>query len=124
MFVHDAPFSVDFPKTHRESEFQRFPFAGAIYVDAPSFCCGESDVGACCDFSVFETECDGFFYVREEELPGGHVGIDTAGLKRRRDIEHQNVRVVIGADGRQVFSSNGFGPLIDECTYLLHVGTE
>ena len=44
MFVHDAPFAINFAQTHRQPEFERFRLAVGIDVDAPSCCRSEGDI--------------------------------------------------------------------------------
>jgi len=121
VLVHYAPFCVDLLQAYRQAEFEWLPFASAIDIDASSLRRRESNFGTCGNLDVVEIESNRLLYVREEELPRGHVGVDAARLKWRRYIEHQNIRVVIVADSGEVFSSNCFGPSIDECANLLNI---
>lgn len=56
VLMHDAPFAIDFPESHREPEFKRLPPARPVSVDASSFCGGKGNVRSRCNLNIFKTE--------------------------------------------------------------------
>src|SRR6266446_1078331 len=114
MFVHDAPFAIDFAQTHRQSEFERLALAASIDVDAPSYCRSEGDIRTASDLYIVESKRNGLFNRCEERLPGCHVRIETPRQERWRYVEHQNISVVVGANGSPVFVANRLAPLLDQ----------
>jgi hypothetical protein len=50
--------------------------------------------------------------VTEKQVPGLFVGFDASALKRRRQIKHDNVRVVVSENGRQVVPADGVRPIL------------
>src|SRR5216684_1496543 len=114
MFVHYAPFAIDFAQTHRQSEFERLALAASIDVDAPSYCRSEGDIRTASDLYIVESKRNGLFNRCEERLPGCHVRIETPRQERWRYVEHQNISVVVRANGSPVFVANRLAPLLDQ----------
>jgi hypothetical protein len=79
-------------------------------VDALSDRGCESNLGAACHLHVIKVKRDRLLGPRKERLPGRHLRIEPSRDQGRRDIEHQHVRVVIFADRRPVFFTNGSRP--------------
>ena len=77
MFVHDAPSSVDFAKTHRQSKFERLMFPACLDVDAPTLCGRKGDILSAGDLHIVKRKGDGFFSCGEKRLPGRHIRVQT-----------------------------------------------
>ncbi len=118
MFVDDAPRAVHFSQAHGQAKLQFFAVS-FIGADAVPDGGGEGYVLSGGDFYVAKVEGNGTLGARVEQVPGLHVRVQPTREQRRRDVEHQHVSIVVGADGGQVLVSNGFCPLVDEGTNLL-----
>lgn len=114
VFMSDEPAACDFAEADGEAEFEGLGFSGWIGSGAGADRCGVRDIFSGGDFHVTQVERDGFFRPREECVPRGHVRVDAAGLKGRRDVEHQDRGGVICTDGGSVRVSDGLGPIVDE----------
>lgn len=116
--MHDAPLAVDLAHPHGQTKFQRFPGAVWSNVDAlPRGGC-KGNILPARNLHVVKLEGDGLLARGKERLPGRHVGIQASRRKGRRHIEHQDVHVMIIADGRSVFVADGFAPSLDQSVYL------
>jgi len=107
MFVHNAPLAIAFSKPHREPEFQTGVFAVLDVIAVPyGRCRGHTTTRR--NLHPFKIESDGPCLHWVESLPGCHIGIQSTRQKRRWYIEHQNVRVMVRANPRQVSSRTAF----------------
>jgi hypothetical protein len=122
VLVGDAPLLVDFFEADGEAKFEGLGLMIAVDVDASALGGREGDVMSGCDFDVFEGEGGGLGGVGEEEAPSLHVGVEAAGGEGRGDVKHENVRIVGGADGGEIFGADGERPMIDECADFGFVG--
>jgi hypothetical protein len=114
VFVGDDPAARNFPQADGEAEFEGLRFPGRIRPGADTGSGGEGDFFAGGDFHVAQVERCRLSGPGEKGLPGLHVGVDAARLKRRRHIEHQNRGSVICADGGPVGVAHSLRPITNE----------
>ncbi len=88
MFVHDAPFAINFAQTHRQPKFERLTLAVGVDVDPPAYCRSEGDIRTASDLHIVESKRNGLFNRGEERVLGRHVRVETPRQERWRYVEH------------------------------------
>jgi hypothetical protein len=109
MLVGDAPGAVDPAQSNRQPELKDI-----LRRAAPHDCDGEGDVVAGRDFDVLDIEGVRRLVASEEEIPRLAVFIQSARLKRGRDVEHDDMLIVVGENARIVVPADGIRPGVDQ----------
>jgi hypothetical protein len=114
--VGDAPVAVHFAQSDRQPEekpaFRWGPAerAGAAWHDGD----GEGDIFAGGNCEVFYVERLRRLVVSEEQIPGFLIFIHSSRLQRRRDVEHNDVLLVMGENVGKIMPADCVRPFFDE----------
>ena len=112
MLVRNAPVAIDFAQSYRKPEKKTILVLGATgrigSTPHDGYCEGDLRARSYGEFSEVEG-CAGFV-VAKKQVPRLGVRFDASALKRRRQIKHDNVRVVVSENGTQVSGRHPLNP--------------
>lgn len=107
MLMNDLPLAVNLAKPQGEAKIEGYRLAARLDISAVSDGGSKGDFVACVDLNVVEIEFDGRGSEFIEQLPGLHIGVDSAREEGRGNVEHKDAGVVMCANGFEVFIANG-----------------
>jgi hypothetical protein len=116
MLVRDAPVSVDLAQAYRQPEQKTVlvEWTAGRVRSATHDSNDEGNVSTGRDCEFLEVEGSSRFVVTEEQIPRPFISFDAPALKRWRQIKHDDVRVMVSEDGRQVVSPDGVRPIFEK----------
>jgi hypothetical protein len=110
MFVRDLPSPIDFAQADRQPEIQPFLLTVGSRLSTTHRRDDESDILPGRDVHLRDVEWHRIAGPGKKGVPRLPVGFDSSGLKRRRDIEHYDVRRMVFENPFEISTTHSGGP--------------
>jgi hypothetical protein len=116
MLVYNAPVAIDFAKAHSQSEQKTVFISGMAgrVGSAPDDGEGEGDVRARGNGEFSKVEGRARLVVTKKQIPSLFVGFDALALKRRGQVEHDYVPLMVRNNGREIVPPDSIGPVLEK----------
>jgi hypothetical protein len=116
MLVRNAPVAIDFAQSYRKPEKKTILVLGATgrigSTPHDGYCEGDLRARSYGEFSEVEG-CAGFV-VAKKQVPRLGVRFDASALKRRRQIEHHHVSIMMREDRGKIVTADSICPALKQ----------